>query len=174
MNRSRTYLAIFSIFSLVVIGVLIYVSNIAMNSFPDNIFMHTKNSPMVTTPTTTRDMDSKNFLVAPDPGDPIKIKEYEESVIEHAIATTTLTIGKDCVMSPLILRAKNDAVLTISNVDDTAHTIAFEDLNLFTIAKQNTINVSVQSLNNPIGIHRYRCNDKSFTTNVGILYVTKD
>ena len=100
--------------------------------------------------------------------------EYVVSVKRLAEAAAVLEIGEGCTMTPLVLKLAEGETLTIQNNDATAHTIAFEDQNFFSVSPGRSREIDLMAIfGKGEGIYRYRCSDVDRENNVGVLYIVE-
>lgn len=113
----------------------------------------------------------QSVLLAP-PKTPTEEGSYDTLVQKYAQEAQVLDVGAECAVSPLVLKLKSDALLTIRNNDTVSHMIAFEDQNAFSVSVGQTRTLSLQEMfQKGAGTYRYRCGDKMGTGNVGVLYI---
>jgi plastocyanin len=99
-------------------------------------------------------------------------KEYRAAVAQAAVESNKLVIGLNCAMSPLVLKLRRGATLTVINDDSINHTIAFENQNFFSVSAWKSRDIAITEIFPlDVGIYRYRCSDQATTTNVGVMYI---
>lgn len=115
----------------------------------------------------------KQVLTAPDVTDTVAVQEYEETIAEVAVKTSTLEVGTRCEMTPLVIEISEGVPLTIKNNDSVSHTITFEDQSFFSVSGGRSREINIMEIfGKGEGTYRYRCNDVSSDENVGVMYVT--
>ena len=168
MNDTRHYIIILFIFAVVFLGFGIYKLNMApTDSSTERITDQSVYSGA--------EIDPKTLLVPPVNNDVDSINAYTMSVEKASVATSTLRLGTNCEMNPLILRMTASSTLTVVNEDTVEHTIAFEGRDAFWVPKmgETTVNLAID-FKRGSGTYRYRCNDVDLDKNVGILYVVTE
>ncbi|MDO8520911.1 MAG: hypothetical protein Q7S52_02250 [bacterium] len=117
--------------------------------------------------------EQQAVLVAPG-NTPDEAKSYWALVEKLAKESSTLTIGANCVMDPLVLKLGEGASVTLENIDTIPHKVAFEDGDTFILAPEYKKQIKLaDAFSKTAGAHRYRCDDISTDKNVGVLYVVK-
>jgi plastocyanin len=143
------------------------------------LWVHVQKGSSVAVPTVpdtsaTQLEAQKKLLIAPDTTNTEAVATYTTAVAANSVESDTIVVNTACVMSPLIIKMKEGAQLTIENRDTTEHVLAFEDQNFFAVSggQVRTINIT-DVFGKGAGIYRYRCGDISKEQNVGIMYVVQ-
>jgi hypothetical protein len=117
-------------------------------------------------------IDVRTLLVPPDTSSPEALALYEAHVADNAVVSDTISLDAGCAMSPLIVRLPENSILKIDNRDAVEHTLAFEDQNFFNVSAGQIREINITEVfGKGSGIYRYRCNNISLESAVGIMYV---
>lgn len=115
--------------------------------------------------------DQQTLLVAPEHGTEMR---YQRSVEHHAVETPTISIGKDCAVSPLIAKVYVDDFVTFHNTDSVIHVleVSEEKTSRAIILPPDTLKVlDPREFVGNTGTLRYQCTDRSKEVTVGVIYV---
>ena len=115
--------------------------------------------------------DERAVLNYPSPNvTPEAWTKYLGLVQKIAVETDTLTIGKGCSVSPIVLKTKLGKKVTLKNTDGVSHSIGLSPKRFFEIPANATFDMPVD-FDGKASIYAYGC-DKSPTVS-GMLWVVE-
>lgn len=173
MQELHPHTVIFYIFSSLVVATVIVAFLFGANNHFNFIDFNQEVQPLKTTEQIPQ--KPKSVLDPVDYSDPKAVQEFADAVEEQAVATTTLVIGRDCSMSPLVLKATPSTTLTVINADTVPHSVSFQKQGAFSLREGSALDFVVgRLLSTDQRMIRYQCKDLSTVSTVGIIYVTYD
>jgi len=99
--------------------------------------------------------EQKAILTPPANGTPAQQKAYGDMVTAKAISTDTVSVGKNCLLNPLAIKATSGMNLTFKNNDSLPHTFSFDQTHSVTVAAGQSKALKLDFLSG--GIYGFGC-----------------